>query len=555
MRVPVLTAAAVFALYAVTAAPGVGWLDTAELVAASSGLGIPHPPGHPVPTFVGRAFQLLPLGDQVLRAGWGAAAAGALAAGLVAALVLRLTRHKTVAGIAGVAFALAPAVWNQAVRPEVYALNAALVLGGILGGVAYLEDRDRRGLPAAGLCFALALGAHHFVAGLAFLPLAAVVVTRRPPVKALLLTAGFGGLGLFVFAYLPLRAATDPLINWGDPRDLERFLWVVSAKAFQKSVGGASDFSFAASAGDTAAALLLALGPLGILLCAGGAWLAVRKPAGVALVAVLLLGALGRAVLGFDFDNPDAFGYLVPAFGAAAVLAGIALARLVAWRRWVLVVALGWPLALLVLPLPARDPRGAEDWAHAVLDPLPPRTLVVTSYNETTFLAWALLAVEGARPDLTVVDRNLMTHVGMTETTVRRHPELTALLRAPLRGGFPLPIAELDRLVDSRPVAVELAVNLEASERLVPWGAVAWYRAAPVDRLEAERADDRRAETLRAGLGDEHGAQRVFVWNQWLTARFYCAIGRREAGLAALARAEAAAGGVPDATRDAICTP
>jgi len=208
--------------------------------------------------------------------------------------------------------------------------------------------------------------------------------------------------------------------------------------------------------------------------------------------------------------------------------------------------------------LPAHDARGAEDWAHAVLDPLPPRTLFITSYNETTFLLWGLRATEGARPDVTLVDWNLLTHPGMTGTLRRREPELAPLLDAPLVGGLPAPVAELDRVAGARPVAIELTPNLDAADpvnaRLVPWGAIAWYQRDP-DREAAERADEARARALEAGLGGEHGARRVFVWNQFLTARFYCALGRRAAGLRALARARDASGGAADPEREAACPP
>jgi hypothetical protein len=522
-----------------------------------------------LPTLAGRVMQLLPLGDQVVRAGWASAVAAAAAAGLVAALALALLgRERRVPSVlAGVAFGLSPAVWAQAVRPEVYALAGALALAGTWSALRYLVENDPRRLYVAALAFGLALATHHFVAALAFLPVAGSALARRPRARTLLVTAGFGLLALAVLLYLPLRAAADPLVNWGDPRTLGRFLWVISARAFQKSVGGASDFVLGEELGETTSAVALAVGPAGIVLALLGGYLVVRRGdrrlAGAALLGVVTLGIVGRALLGFDFDNPDAYGYLVPALGAAVVLAAAGIAAIAdlagRWRGVVLVTALAWPASLLAGGLPARNPRGAEEWAHAVLDPLPPRTLLVTSYNETTFLLWGLAAVENLRPDVTVVDRNLLTHEGMAGTWGRREPELLRLLDAPLVGGLPTPVAELDRLAAARPVAFELAVNLDERDpviaRLVPWGAIAWYRVTPIDRDAAEREDDARASRLAAELSAEHGAHRVFVWNQWLTARFYCAQGRREAGLRALARAQAAAGGAADPERDAVCAP
>ncbi|MER3458688.1 MAG: hypothetical protein C4309_08760, partial [Chloroflexota bacterium] len=37
-------------------------------------------------------------------------------------------------------------------------------------------------------------------------------------------------LGLLPYAYLPIRAAQNPLLNWDNPQDLTRFWWHLIAK-------------------------------------------------------------------------------------------------------------------------------------------------------------------------------------------------------------------------------------------------------------------------------------------------------------------------------------
>src|SRR5207302_405863 len=77
--------------------------------------------------------------------------------------------------------------------------------------------------------------------------------------RAVALSIGAGAVGLLLYAYLPLRAAHHPLVNWGSPTSLGRIFWVVSAKAFQKSVKEPQPGDE-----DVVGALVEALHPVGI---------------------------------------------------------------------------------------------------------------------------------------------------------------------------------------------------------------------------------------------------------------------------------------------------
>src|SRR5712692_4384087 len=242
-----------FALYARTAAPTITWLnggtDPAELVTASYTLGIAHPPGYPLYVLLGKAWSLLPLdGDVAYRYNLFSALCGALAAALVALLTLHLCRRsQTVPGdpatsgaqdrasllaaaVAGLSLTAAPAFWAQATVAEVYTLHALLLtvaLGLLLAWSARQAASGRVGLLAlASLSVGLALGNHLTTVFLVPLGLAytGAVGWRTVSVRGWLIVVLAFLLGLVVYAYLPLRAAHDPVANWGDPSTPERFL-------------------------------------------------------------------------------------------------------------------------------------------------------------------------------------------------------------------------------------------------------------------------------------------------------------------------------------------
>ena len=95
-----------------------------------------------------------------------------------------------------------------------------------------------RSLYAAAFLFGLALGVHHVSVGL-MLPALAVLVFKTEDIRfftgrRLVCAALFAFAGLFlVYAYLPLAASRSPIMNWGDPRTLERLWWQVTGRQYQ----------------------------------------------------------------------------------------------------------------------------------------------------------------------------------------------------------------------------------------------------------------------------------------------------------------------------------
>ncbi len=508
---------AAFTVYTWTAAPATTWLDAPELATAAVTLSNAHPPGHAPASLVGRLVAFVPAGELAFRVNLASALAAALAAAAVAmasAKVWRMISSRGPAALvgaaAGLGFAFARATWEQATRAEVYALEAALVLLAL----AWLLDDDTRALLAAAVVLGLGLANHHFVTLVFMLPAVLALALRRAGLAAVGRACALGLLGMGAFLYLPLRAARD-VLDWGDPDRWPAFVWTVSARAFQKALGAEALPPLSDRAGDVATALAfdgsLPVAALGLI----GIYALVRArafPAAVLLGGALLVGAAGRAALGFDPDNPDARGYLLPALGALFVLsaAGAALFARALPRA-------AAPIAALALLLPAvqlvrfaadvsqRGAGAAEAYGRALLEPLPPRTLLVTSYFETTFQLRGLQELLGERPDVAIVDRKLLEHPYAPAAVARRLPELASHIARNLQG--PL----------SRPVLHELAPDLTGD---------------PADFVITGEL-----ELPGEGRSDRHGAERVLAWTAYLETRFHCAGGRPKAARAAFARA------------------
>ncbi|HEY7954440.1 MAG TPA: DUF2723 domain-containing protein, partial [Polyangia bacterium] len=277
------------------------WLDSSELAAAAWTLGVAHSPGHPLAALLGRACALVPLGPIALKVGLAQALCGALAAAQTARLGEHLARRvralsegeprpredALLGAAAGLLFGLSWAAAFQAVRPEVYALSALLVISCALELARFDETGDRRHLYMGALWAGLALTNHHLLALAVVAPGLLFVIARRPKAplaRAIARVFVAGALGLAVLVYLPLRAAHQPLVDWGAPTTLGRLWWTVTAKAFQKAVAHAQ----AGSVPEVLAAVVEQLHLVGALLALGGGYVMLRRR-GVRRLALFLL--------------------------------------------------------------------------------------------------------------------------------------------------------------------------------------------------------------------------------------------------------------------------
>ncbi len=508
--------AVVFALaggfLAWTCLAGPQWYDSAEFGAAGWRLTLSHPPGHPAHAVVTRATQLLPLGDGALRANL----TSALCVAAALAWLYRLLRRAAPAAgalptaAAALLPAVMPALWQQAARAEVYALQLLLTMALVEGCRRVARGNDARALPALALTFGLA-GANHSYLGALVIPLAlwAMAVGERRP-RAVGAAVAAGALGLAAYAYLPLRAGAGGEIGWGAPRDAATLWSTISGAAWRRNLVPATDVvdeldnvaTLAAWGIDQVGPFAALLG-LGLVLAAAPSWVRGRRwaPAG----ALLLMGlpVLSRVVYPLDTANPDLGGYLVGALAFAAGLLALAAARL-GPARWSL------PL-VLVLAAPGFDPGGrrgsrtAERYGRAVLDEVPPDGVLLTSDYATSFLTWSLRATEGLRPDVAIVFRGQMDTAWFAERLRRQRPDRAAQLAA----GFPGPearyepgvkMAQLGALAARlRPVGLTLAVG--------PMASVGQVRAAFAALGPPTDADARRARAFLHVQTAEHLAR------------------------------------------------
>ncbi len=402
-----LVVPAVFAVYLVTLSPAVGLIDSGELAAGCYLLNILHPTGYPLYTMLGRLATLVPVGMVVNRVAVLSAVLAACGVGLFLLLGLRLGASRTAAGAGALLVGFSFPVWAVAVDVEVYSLTLVMVV--LLWLAAESAERGRALLVLAYLA-GLTLTNHMSAASTVLGGALTVVLTyrrelaRRIPVLGLLFL-----LGISPYLFLFLRARAGPLLAWGNPDNLERFWWHVTGKQYQVWMFSQSFGEMMHNAGRGAALLARSFVYVLVPVVFYGAAVLFRKRRALALgLAVSAVAAFAYAV---NYSIPDIESYYLPCLVALAVFAMVGLEDLArrakAWRHAV------WLAGVLALVLNFRVAGKQGDYVahdHAL------NTLVSAEENATIITDWwdvyspvfYLQQVEGVRPDVCIVDKELV---------------------------------------------------------------------------------------------------------------------------------------------------
>jgi hypothetical protein len=446
----VLVTLACLLLYVRTAARDIVVGDTPELMTVAVTFGVAHPSGYPLLTLLGHLFSLLPFGAVAFRVNLMSAVCGAGTVALAYLTAYWLTRSWPAAALAALALGLNPLFWSWSLVFEAFSLNnllaasliALLVLWELRGRDAYLI--------AAALVSGLALSNHLTIVLLGPATLGLLWrhrdrLLRRPRVVAW--CAGALLLGLLPYASIPWAAARHPFLSWGDVRSVSDLVALFLRRDYGTAQLVVPDSEFA---GGSPVTRLLALassfatieGPL-LLAGAVDAYRRQRWYFWFAMLGLLFAGPVYVAHANMDISKDSTLWVLQRFFLLSHVVAApltafgvVMCARLVKGRnairvRLVHVAMAAGALAAIVVPaamgyraIDQRDNHLATRYAQDVLDTLEPGTLLLANGDEHGSPIAFVQAIEGRRPDVTLVWLGVMRAGWYIRLMQTRHPDL-----------------------------------------------------------------------------------------------------------------------------------
>jgi hypothetical protein len=486
------------ALFLTTFSANVALGDAPESVSGVKTLGVLHAPGYPSYVAAANVFaRVFAVGSWAARVNAFSLVCAALMIGAVYLLARSFGASRAGSALGGLMLASSAAFWFNADFAKHYAFSGLLITLAALAVTLWESGRRSGWLIFAGVLLGLCAGASWELALITTAGLGVLVVFGGRRAGAALIVGSIAALLLVTvgaYAFLMVRAASHPAVNWGEVTDLHRLVAQVTQQDFRSDSVASSQHGVALKIAIRVPSYLAIItrdiGLGGAALALFGAVFGLRlldrgRRLFLAVVAALNLGAV-VFVAGVDhisgfLTGLVAGGYLLDLLVVVAVLAALGTAPL-AERVGELAARRATPRryrssgaddpdrfhttiigALFVMVLvPSilvhyhladhRQPPIADRYANRVLGELPAHAALFVYQADLTFPLVYRQAVLGDRPDVSVI-----ITTSLQFAWYRQQIDRTLHLRAPLAAGPTTRQVQtlIDELRSSRPVYID----------------------------------------------------------------------------------------------------
>jgi hypothetical protein len=465
-----------FIIYISTLCPTVSFIDSGELSAVAYTLGIAHPTGYPLFSLIGWVFVHLPLGLRpIYQLNLMAAILCSLGlfmffrflvfflsefavknqkgfAAKEAVVTPTTMMHIFIPALVGtLVLGFSETYWSQALSTEVYSLHV-FFLASILflftkaitiesANLTSSTTPYRRNYNLYGFAFTLGLSfTNHMTTILlapAFLYLFFYVkgFSKKTWRDILRLVIPFL-LGFSVYLYLPFRASGHPMMNWGNPVDIERFLWHFGAKQYRVWIFTSSE-SAAKQMKYFLDTLLPEFAYFPVVIAAIGLWRLLREKRVTLIFTVLLF--LCCLLYSINYDIHDIDSYFLLAYFTIAIWTSVGVQYIIGIMKSqttarVAASLLALSCVILVIHNYPRVDQSktfvVEDYTKDMLQSVEPNGIII-SYQWDYFVSasYYMQLVEKVRQDVVVIDKELLRRSWYFKQLENRYPWLIAQSR------------------------------------------------------------------------------------------------------------------------------
>jgi hypothetical protein len=463
----------IFIVYLITLAPTVSFIDSGELSAVAATLGIAHPTGYPLFTILGWLFTKLPIDNtiiyklNIMSALYGAASAYFFFLFLVSIfefLVLGQAQTKNVRpGQTSVSFpklyrsiipavggtlllAFSPTYWSQAVAVEVYSLHIlflSLILLTFFNAVKVFllhksnpqkEKPTIRELSVFALLLGMSFSNHMttilLMPGLIYMFFFVYGFTRDTWRLILILLVAFVA-GLSFYLYFPVRAANSPLLNWGNPVDLEKIFWHLSGKQYRVWIFSSTDAAvkqFKYFIND----LPKEFNYIFLIVSLLGIWSLYKRRRELLIFTILLF--IGCVVYSINYDIHDIDSYFLLAYFTLATWIAIGIQFILTRIRKSSTVICASTLVVIITFLPLAgnyqdvdESRNyyVEDYTKNMFESIDPNGIIISfQWDYFVSASYYYQLVERFRSDVVVIDKELLRRSWYFKQLETQHPQV-----------------------------------------------------------------------------------------------------------------------------------
>jgi hypothetical protein len=422
--------------------PDLGFTDSGELAAAAHVLGIAHPTGYPLYTIIAHVWSLISPFSTVYDLNLLAGLFTALSVGIFSLILDDIlaffdgdfTHKSVISSCMALMFGFGSTVWSQGTALEVYSLQLFLMMLIIL---FFLKAMKQGWMSSHLLVWSFLIGLSFTNHGTTILLAPAMILGyfahwkddrfsfSKEHFRGLLPLIPWFLLGLCVWIYLPLRSAQYPIINWGEVhRNWDAFAYHAFGKQYQVWMfndGTAKENfpKFWQALTDMTSWILFIPMIYGI-------YVSFKKSKVLSIFLIALI--IGNLIYSLNYGIHDIETYFLSGFIPVFMFAAVGLLALM--KQKVLIYALPiLPLLNLTLNYAENDKHGdyaVPSYISLMIDPLPKNSVIISSqwdYLCSGFLYKQI--VEGYRPDIIMIEKELLRRTWYPSQLKRQYPFLT----------------------------------------------------------------------------------------------------------------------------------
>lgn len=457
----------VLIVYLITLAPGVVQIDSGELAAVASTLGIAHPTGYPLFTIVGYTFtkifffiskiQTLNLLSTIYTL------IGFIFIYKINCLLLKnLYQEKPVekkkkkkvlemispddekikitALIGAFSIAFSKTFWLQSTSVEVYSLHIALISVTLFLFLKAYYSSKNQGINSSlvkspdwilfsfflGLSFTNHMTSILILPALGYFYFQKFKFTKESFKRIFVMLIPFF-IALSFYAYLPITASNNPEINWGNPISWENFKrhvmgWQYQSWIFSSTESASKQFKYFLSIYPEEFAYI------GLILILLGVYYLFKSNKKILLFILILLITCVLYSINYDINDIDSYFLLAFISSGFLLTFGIQFLDHKVFKNKSNIVLLLIPITFLILNLEKvnqKDNTQFEEYTYAVLNSVDNNSIVI-SYLWDFFISpsYYIQFVENYRKDVSIIDKELVRRSWYFNQLKRNYPEI-----------------------------------------------------------------------------------------------------------------------------------
>lgn len=254
-RLEYLITLIILGIYYYTMAPGLDKIDSGELAAVQYFAGIAHPTGYPLFTIIGHLFLMIRLPMRIISQ-LNLLSVIYVVSGIfffikTSKLIIRnylneqsLSNYSAanfIIILITVSFAFSKTIWEQSTSTEVYSLHIFFlsIIFFLLYKFFFNSQNKIFKYKWSTLFFLLGLSFANHLTTVLLIPAIMYLFFRKNKFNInsikkfaffALITFGVSGI---LYTYLPIRAAANPIMNWGNPINFENFFRHITGRQYQ----------------------------------------------------------------------------------------------------------------------------------------------------------------------------------------------------------------------------------------------------------------------------------------------------------------------------------